>query len=172
MARQPNDSAKFPLRAGVTAGSIAAIVGSVVNLPLEAPTDTLFNAATVTTVSVLAGAIAGLLWRQLALTPRGPIVFSASLLVAFAIVAATAFALDGQIDRAASYILPLAAIVLGIIGVATPLLANALRRVPAWTTAVALAAAVIIGASLASQGDAESGTLTLPPRSSTIEITR
>ena len=39
---------RAPVRAGVTAGSIAAMVASVVNLPLDAPTDTLFNAATVT----------------------------------------------------------------------------------------------------------------------------
>jgi len=172
LARRLSDNSKVRLRAGVIAGSIAAVVGSLANLPLEAPTDTLFNAATVTTASLLAGTVAGLLWLWLASNPYGPIVFGASLAVAFVVVATAAIALDGQVDRAASYILPLAAIVLGIVGVATPLLARALHNAPAWVMAVALAVAVIVGGSLATQGDAESGTLTLPPRSSTIDIIR
>lgn len=146
MARRSSDNGKVRLCAGVISGSIAAIVGSIANLPLEAPTDTLFNAATV----------AGLMWRQLASNSRGLIVFRASLaLLAFALLAATALALDGQVDRAGCYIVPLVAIVLGIVGVATPLLARALRIAPAWITAVALAVAVIVGGGLASQGDAE-----------------
>lgn len=172
MVRQSSDNSKARLRAGVTAGSIAAVVGSLANLPLEAPTDTLFNAATVTTASLLAGTVAGLLWRQLASNPRRPIVFGTSLLVAFAVVAASALALDGQVDRAASYIVPLAAIVLGIVGVATPLLTRTLQTAPAWIAVAALAVAVIVGGSLATQGDAESGTLTLPPRSSVIDEIR
>lgn len=143
MTQQSSDDGNGRLRAGVIAGSIAAVAGSLANLPLEAPTDTLFNAATVTT---------------------------ASLAVVFAVVAATALALDGQVDRATSYVVPLAAIVLGIVGVATPLLGRALQNPPAWITAAALAVAVIVGAGLATQGDAESGTLTLPPRSSIIEV--
>ena len=170
MTQQSSDDGNGRLRAGVIAGSIAAVAGSLANLPLEAPTDTLFNAATVTTATLLAGTIAGLLWRWLASNPRGPIVFGASLAVVFAVVAATALALDGQVDRATSYVVPLAAIVLGIVGVATPLLGRALQNPPAWITAAALAVAVIVGAGLATQGDAESGTLTLPPRSSIIEV--
>ncbi|MDA1174319.1 MAG: hypothetical protein O2826_07355 [Chloroflexi bacterium] len=172
MARRLSDNRKVRLRAGVIAGSIAAVVGSLANLPLEAPTDTLFNAATVTAASLLAGTLAGLLWLWLASNPYGPIVFCASLAVAFAVVAAAAIALDGQVDRAASYLVPLAAIVLGIVGAATPLLARALHNAPAWIVAAALAVAVIVGGSLATQGDAESGTLTLPPRSSTKDVIR
>ena len=43
---EPQDGVS-PVRAGLTAGSVAAIAAVLVNLPLEAPTDTYFNSAPV-----------------------------------------------------------------------------------------------------------------------------
>ena len=167
-----NDNHEAPLRAGVTAGSIAAVLGSLANLPLQAPTDTLFNAATVTGASLFVGVAAGLLWRTLSSDPRRPVLFAASATVPFALVAVIAFALDAQIDRSASYVVPLAAIVFGIVASLTPPLARMLNAAPAWLAGAALAVAVAVGAAFATQGDAESGALTLPPRSMTVDVLR
>jgi undecaprenyl pyrophosphate phosphatase UppP len=158
------------VRAGVIAGSIAAIVASVVNLPLEAPSDTLFNAATVTMAAVLAGAIAGLLWRGLGSNRRRQPLFAWAVVIAFIVTAAIAIVLDQQVNRAASYIVALAAIVLGIVGSFTPLLSRLLRARPTLVAGGALVIAMVVGVALASQGDAASGALTLPPRSTTINV--
>jgi len=88
------DNEEAPLRAGVTAGSIAVVLGSLANLPLQAPTDTLVNAATVTGASLFVGLVAGLLWSSLSSDPRRPILFVASVAVTFALVAVTAFEFD------------------------------------------------------------------------------
>ncbi len=170
MSLQTGSTASAPLRAGVIAGSIAAIVASAVNLPLEAPTDTLFNAATVTMAALLAGAMAGLLWRGLESNLRRQPLFALAVFIAFVVTASSAIVLDEQVNRAASYIVPLAAIVLGIVGSLTPLLSRLLRVRPTLVAGVALVIAVAAGVALASQGDTASGTLTLPPRSTIMNV--
>lgn len=165
MPTKPNSSTEAPLRAGIVVGSIGAIASSLANLPLEAPTDTLFNAATVSAGSLLAGLVAGLLWRALASCPRRPTLFAVTLVITFIIVAAAATTADSQVDRVKSYIVPLAAINLFIIGLLTPLASRKLRSTPIWLAPTLLIAALIIGGALAGQGDARSGTLKLPPRS-------
>ena len=165
-----SNNEEAPLRAGVTAGSVAAVLGSLANLPLQAPTDTLFNAATVTGASLFIGLVAGLLWRSLSSNPRRPILFAASSVVTFALVAVTAFVFDTQVDRSASYVVPLALMVLLLVVGLTPLLAHKLTAAPAWFVAAALALAVGVGGALVTQGDAESGTLTFPSRSMVVDV--
>ena len=67
-----------PVRAGLTAGSAAAVCGSVLNLPLLSPTDTLMNSATVTAASLAGGVGAGLLWQALGRSRRRPAYFLGS----------------------------------------------------------------------------------------------
>ena len=52
-----------PVWAGLFSGAIAAIVASLVQLPLYAPSDTLFNSATVTAGALVAGLASGVLWK-------------------------------------------------------------------------------------------------------------
>jgi hypothetical protein len=170
LSLQPSGTASAPVRAGVTAGSVAAIVASVVNLPLEAPIDTLFNAATVTMAAVLAGAIAGLLWRGLGSNRRRQPLFALAVVAAFIVIASSAIVLEAQVNRAASYIVPLAAIVIGIVGSFTPLLSRLIWVKPTLAAGVALVIAVVVGVALASQGDTASGTLTLPPKSTIMNV--
>ena len=160
-----SNQGEVPVRAGVTAGSIAAIIGSLANLPLQAPTDTLFNAATVTVTSLFMGALCGWLWARFSSNSRGPILFAGSLLFAFAVVAVTAFGLDTKIDGLILYVIPLATIIFGVVFGLTPLLSRASTTVPAWLSVIVFALAIFIGTGLANCGDASAGTLTLPPRS-------
>ena len=54
------------MRAGITAGSISAVVAAIVSLPLRSPDDILMNSATVVIGALLAGLSAGIVWRFLA----------------------------------------------------------------------------------------------------------
>ena len=58
------------MRAGIIAGSATAVAAVLLSLPLHAPSDTLFNSASVAAGAVAAGVIAGLLWGAL---PAGPL---------------------------------------------------------------------------------------------------
>jgi hypothetical protein len=78
--------------------------------------------------------------------------------------------LEAQVNRAASYIVPLAAIVIGIVGSFTPLLSRLIWVKPTLAAGVALVIAVVVGVALASQGDTASGTLTLPPKSTIMNV--
>ena len=116
--------------------------------------------------SLLAGLGSGLLWHALRASPHRPLLFAASLAAVLGLVSAAAVAGESQLARSVSYIVPLAAIVLGLTGVLTVLLLRA-----AWTASwrlsiLAVIVAVGLGIGLAGQGDQESGRLELPPRAS------
>ena len=173
MAAIPSDSGpaaessaangRRPLLAGLTSGAVAAIVVSLVQLPLHSPTDVVFNSLTVTAGALVAGLLAGALWA----TAQGSVtrrrLFYAVWLVLFGIVAGAAAAGDTQIDRMVSFVVPLAAIVMASTGIGTPLLSDS-GRLGLLAASIAVATAVGVGAGLATQGDAESGRLELPPR--------
>ena len=154
-----------PIRAGLTAGSVAAMVGVLANLPLRSPSDAFFNSATVMPAALLAGLGAGLLWRALSHRRRGTIYFAAATALAFGLVCIAAIASESQMERSVSYMVPLAAIVLGLTGFLTPPLARAGAPLPRWATALMVTLAIGLGVALAGHGDQESGRLELPPRS-------
>ena len=151
--------------AGLTAGAIAAVIAALVSLPLHAPVDSAFNSATVTVAALVVGVISGFLWSRLF---DRLLWFLAGLAVIF--VAALVIALVGntQLDRMVSYMAPLAAIVVVVCAVLTPLLASFFLKptigLLKWSPAVAVIVALVVGFGLVTQGDAESGELSLPPR--------
>ncbi len=150
--------------AGVTAGSIAAIVAALVSLPLRSPDDALLNTATVVIAALIAGLAAGALWRYSARSKRRHTVFGGVWTAAFGVAALLCWAGETQLDRFLSFALPLAAIVFTLTGALTVLLSGAPAIQKPWLPAAALAAALAVGLSLAGQGDEESGRLELPPR--------
>ena len=105
-----------PVRAGLTAGSVAAMVGVLANLPLHSPSDAFFNSATVMPSALLAGLGAGLLWRALSHRRRRTIYFAAATALVFGLISIAAIAGESQMERSVSYMVPLAAIVLGLTG--------------------------------------------------------
>ena len=150
--------------AGLTAGAIAAIIAALVSLPLHSPVDSAFNSATVAVAALVVGLIAGLLWMRLS----GKVLWYAGILAAlFVVVLVVALAGNTQLDRLASFSIPLAAIVIVVCAVLTPLLASFFLR-PAlgllkWSPVIAVVVALAVGFGLITQGDAESGDLALPP---------
>ncbi len=146
------------------AASIAAIAAVLLSLPLRSPHDTLINSATVAIATLIAGAFAGLVWDRLSESANRLRNFVIAMAVALAIVAVALVALETQLERSFSFGLPLAVVAF----VGTAVLTVGLDRVAAlrrlWAPAVAVVAALAVGAALAGQGDAESGRLELPAR--------
>ncbi len=137
-----------PVRAGLTAGSVAAMVGVLASLPLHSPSDAFFNSATVMPAALLAGLGAGLLWRALSHRRRRIIYFAAATALAFGLVCIAAIVGESQMDRSVSYMVPLAAIVLGLTGFLTPPLARAGASLPRWATALMVTLAIGLGVAL------------------------
>ena len=152
--------------AGLTAGAVAAIIAALVSLPLHSPVDSAFNSATVAVGCLVLGLISGLLWDRWG---ERPLVINGILVVLFVIVLVVAFVGNSLLDRFLSFVLPLAAIAFVICAMLTPLLSSYFRRPgPGWKSwapaSVAVIAALVVGFGLITQGDAESGELSLPTR--------
>ena len=150
--------------AGLTAGAIAAVIAALVSLPLHSPVDLAFNSGTVAVAALVVGAIAGILWTKLA---TRVLWFFGLLAGLFIIALVIAFAGNTQLDRMVSYMVPLAAIVIVVCAVLTPLLAAFFAAstlgLLKWVPVVAVIIALVVGFGLFTQGDAESGELALPP---------
>ena len=149
--------------AGLTAGALAAVPATLVQLPLHSPVDVLFNSLTVAAGSLAAGIASGALWWVTRGSARGPRLFAVMWAAVFLAVCGAAVAGDTQLDRTVSFVLPLAAIVMAATGILTPLLSRS-RRLSYPVAVTATAVAVGLGIGLAFEGDARSGQLELPPR--------
>ena len=151
--------------AGLTAGAIAAVIAVLVSLPLHSPVDSVFNSATVAVAALVVGVTSGFLWSRLS----GRLLwFLAGLVAIFVVALIIAFVGNTQLDRMVSFMVPLSAIVVVVCAVLTPLLASFFLKptlgLLKWSPAVAVIVALAVGFGLVTQGDAESGELTLPPR--------
>ena len=160
--------------AGLTAGAIAAIVAGLVSLPLHSPVDSVFNSATVAVACLLLGLVSGALWSRWGERPS--LIFGA-LAALFVLVLIVAFVGNSVLERFLSFVLPLAAIAFVLCALLTPLFSWYFSRPnlgwKGWTPpVVAVIAALAVGFGLITQGDAESGELSLPPRPSTSTATR
>lgn len=151
--------------AGLTAGAIAAVIAALVSLPLHSPVDSAFNSATVAVAALVVGGISGLLWSRLS---ERLLWFFAVLAGLFVVALVIAFAGNTALDRMVSYMVPLAAIVVVVCAVLTPLLAGFFLKstigLLKWSPLLAVIVALVVGFGLITQGDAESGELSLPPR--------
>ncbi len=151
--------------AGLLSGSIAAVAASLLQLPLHAPTDTVFNSGTVTVGALLTGVVAGATWRITAGRRLGTRLYFAACAAGFGGVVLLAFLAASQLDRSVSYIVPVAAVVFGVTASLTPLCARSRASARWWLVLLAVVFAAGVGAGLAGVGDQESGRLELPSKS-------
>ena len=107
------------LRSGLVASSIAAVVASLINLPLHAPTDAFFNSASVTVGSLATGIGVPLLWSSLRDFRRRHFAFAIAIIAIFCLVLLASLVSETNLERSVSYIVPLAALVLGLTGIFT-----------------------------------------------------
>ena len=152
------------MRAALLAGSAAAVAAALVSLPLRSPNDALLNTGSVVAGVLVLSLASGLWWRMAAVRADARRWFAGGLAVGFLVWTAVALALETQMDRMASFTVPLAAIAFGALAALTPYLS----RLPVARRGVVVGAAIVLaavlGAGLANRGDAESGRLELPPR--------
>jgi hypothetical protein len=149
------------MRAGIIAGSVAAVAAVALSLPLHAPSDTLFNSVSVAAGALVVGVLAGALRGPLPAGPSHPRQFALAWLGIFAVVALALVAGETQLERMVEFGLPLAALIFAVVGLLTP----ALERAPLpdrWPAPAALVVAGALGVALVGQGDGQSGTLSLP----------
>ena len=139
---------------GLLTGAAAAIIASLISLPLESPDDAFFNTATITVGALLAGLVAGGLRNAMSVRT-----FAIAWGGAF-IVTLVALAL-GPFDRMLPFGAPLAAIVFAITGLGVVYARDmALPRLPVMAGGAA-AVALAVGLGL-SGANAETGSLSLP----------
>ena len=153
--------------AGLIAGSIAALVASLVSLPLRSPLDLAFNTLTITLASLFVGIASGLLWKTLSNNPRRLQYYAGGLAAAFVVVAVVALVGNMWLERFAAFTIPLAAIVFALSGILAPVVGGISGAAARGLAVVLLIASVGLGVGLASQGDTESGELSLPERAET-----
>ena len=116
--------------AGLTAGAIAAIIASLVSLPLNSPLDSVFNSATVAVAAIGVGLLAGVLWLWLSTR----ILWYGTILAAlFLAVLVATLAGETALDRLSSFSIPLAAIIIGVSAILTPMLASMLLKTEVFT---------------------------------------
>ena len=166
MTPSQTGAAGSTIGAGLVAGAVAAIAASLVQLPLHAPTDTLFNSGTVTAGAMLCGLVAGVMWRFLGRGRQGTRLYFAAWAAGFGGVVLLAFLAASQLDRSVSYIVPVGAVVCSLAAILTPLLAGSRVSARTWLVLAAVGFAIGVGAGFAGVGDQESGRLELPAKSS------
>lgn len=149
---------------GLTGGAVAAVVAVLVSLPLHSPNDALFNTLFVAIGALLIGVAAGVLWVVLAQGRNPRLRFLLMWVLAFGGAIGIVFALSTRLDRAVSFGVPISAIIFGLVA-ASMMLKPHLRPLGSWRVAlVSVAVAGALGGALITQGDQESGELSLPPR--------
>lgn len=157
------------LTAGLGAGAIAAIAASLVSLSLRSPDRVFINSASISIAVLLAGLFTGLVYRSGA-TRRDAVRNVAFCLAGiFVLVCAIALAIEAApghpLLHVASFCIPLAAIVLLLLGLLTPVLVRP-ALFPSWLAIwlgpIAGIAALVIGFALAGRAGGTSGRLALP----------
>lgn len=150
------------MRAGVIAGSVAAVAASLVSLPLHSPNDLLFNSATVSAAAIALGIGAAAAWSRLSDTKRRTLYFALLLGAGLILFALASLLLDAFLERTFTFSVPPAATAVVIVGVIVPLLDRGAVVPNRWAALAALGVAAVVGIGLAGQGDGESGELALP----------
>ena len=153
------------LFAGLAAGAVAAVVASLVSLPLRSPDDIFANTASVTVGALLAGLFAGYAWWA-ARRRRSPFdTFVVWIAALFAVVALSALLSEDlpalALRHVTDFVIPLAGIVAVVVALLTPVFARRPFRAE-WLGPAGAVAALALGVALAGRGDAESGRLALP----------
>jgi hypothetical protein len=149
-----------PWLAGLTAGAVAAIAGTLLAFTLRSPDEIVANSLTVAVGALLIGVASGWLWRRVRATDNGLSTYRWAVLGAF-VVSIVAIAIVDQLalGRLISYASPLSVLIFGVVGLLTPFFATV--HWPAWVTVIPVVIALALGAGLFGRGNVDSGDLSL-----------
>ncbi len=149
-----------PWLAGLAAGAVGAIAGTLLAFSLLSPDEIVANSVTVTVGALLIGLASGWLWRRVRATSNGLATFRWTLVGAF-VVTLVAVAIVDQValSRLIPYGTPIAAVIFVAVALLTPYLAA--HHWPVWTVAVLVVIALAMAVGLFGRGNIESGDLSL-----------
>jgi polyisoprenoid-binding protein YceI len=152
------------LLSGLPAGAIAAIVASLVSLPLDSPDDVIFNTATVTVAALVVGLWLGVVWQVLGERPSGLVLYGGAAIATFGVAVVVALISEPLLSGSIRFMLPIEATVFLIAAPLVPLLTTLSmpRTYQLGSSGAAVVVALAIGIGLSGQGDSESGRLELP----------
>jgi YceI-like domain/5TMR of 5TMR-LYT len=149
-----------PWLAGLGAGAVAGIAGTLLAFTLRSPDDIVANSLTVSIGAILIGLVSGLLWRRLRATDNGLRTFRWAMAGGFLVTLVAIAILDQAVlSNLISYAVPVDAVIFATIGLLTPLLASS--HWPAWSVVIIVVATVGLAVGLFGKGNVESGELSL-----------
>jgi polyisoprenoid-binding protein YceI len=149
-----------PVLAGLAAGSVGAIAGSIVSLSITTPDELVANTLSLTIVALLIGLATGELWRRVRATDNGLRTFSLTVFAAFLLTLILLVSIDRfALQNLLPYAVPVAGLVFLSVGLLTPAFSRAV--VSSWLVVIPLVLALAIGIGLFGRGKAASGDLSL-----------
>lgn len=149
-----------PWLAGLAAGAVGAMAGTLLAFSLRSPDDVVANSVSVTVAALVVGLASGWLWRRVRAVSGGLSTFRWAVFGGF-IAALIGIAIVDQVALAnlIPYGGPIAAAVFASVGLLTPFFAT--HHFPPWGVAVLVVVAVALGIGLFGRGNVESGELSL-----------
>lgn len=149
-----------PVLAGLAAGSVGAIAGSLVSLSITTPDELVANTLSLTIVAMLIGLATGELWRRVRATDDGLRTFSLTVFAAFLLTLIVLVSIDRfALQNLLPYAVPVAGLVFLSVGLLTPPFSRSV--VSSWLVVIPLVLALAIGIGLFGRGKAASGDLSL-----------
>lgn len=147
-----------PVLAGLTAGAVGGIAGSVVSLSITTPDEIIANTLSITLVALVIGAASGELWRRVRATSNGLRTFSLTVFAAFVLSILVLITVDRlALQNLVGYAVTVAGIVFLSVGLLTPAFSRAV--VSGWLVLIPVVLALVVGIALFGRGKAESGEL-------------
>lgn len=149
-----------PVFAGIVAGAIAALVGSLLTLILRSPDEIIANSLTVSVTALTLGALSGWLWRRIRLSPRPIRLFAWTMVGGFVVaMMAISFGHLFVLDNLVNFATPIAALIFLTLGFFIPILSNV--TAPVWVGIVVVVAAIAASIFFFGKGNVASGDLSL-----------
>ncbi len=154
-----NPDALNPWLAGLAAGGVAAIAGTLLAFVMRSPDEVIANSLTVAVGALLIGLASGWLWRRLQAT-NGLAAFRWALLGGF-VATLVGIGIVDQVALASliPYAVPIAGMIFVTVAVLTPLFASTVISV--WLAIIPALFALGLGVALFGRGNVASGELSL-----------
>jgi len=147
-----------PVLAGLAAGAVGGIAGSLVSLSITTPDEIVANTLSITIVAMLIGLATGELWRRLRATNNGLRSFYLTVFAAFVLSIIVLVIIDRvALSNLIGYGVPVSGIVFLSVGLLTPAFSRAV--VSPWLVLIPVVLALVLGIALFGRGKAASGEL-------------
>lgn len=158
-----------PIVAGLAAGAVGGIAGSLLALPLRSPDEVVANSLSIVIAALVIGLVSGMLWRRLRASATARRSFWMAIGLGFA-AALTAIAVTDWFvfSNLIPYAAPVALVIFLSVGLLTPVFATV--TVSPWIAAIPVVLALVAGVGLFGRGNVASGELGLEDLATTTTI--